>query len=53
MPAPPSFHIRSARPAGGAAFIALVRGLAEFERLPGRASGQSDGHPNAQGTRVR
>jgi hypothetical protein len=42
MPAPPSFHIRSAWAAGGAAFIALVRGLADFERLPGRASGQSD-----------
>jgi hypothetical protein len=52
MPAPPSFHIRSARPAG-AAFNALVRALGEFERLPGRASGQSDGHPNAQRTRVR
>jgi hypothetical protein len=53
MPAPLSFHIRSAWPAAGAAFIAVVRELAEFEPLPGRASGQSDGHPNAQGTRVR
>src|SRR5215470_16061923 len=35
MSTPPPFHIRSARPADGAAFITLVRGLAEFEQLPG------------------
>src|SRR3990172_3239030 len=30
-----TFHIRPARPTEGPAFVGLVRGLAEFEKLPG------------------
>ena len=29
-----AFHIRAARPADGPAFVALVRALADFEKLP-------------------